>query len=136
MSKTTSETLMLRRSLRLIGDYVALKKDLIYYSDFGKLVVLSPTTTTISEALAHMLEEDALNCRPLRSALFVSKTHKEPSIAGSGFFEAASSIGIFRGDSNESRRRFWIAQMNRFKISNETLGEYGWTNPLLTYYRS
>lgn len=84
-----------------VRDYlclVALTKAPITYQALAKALALRPPNTILqlTEALEHLIHEDASAGRPLIAALVISKARG--GLPALGFFECAQRAGVFHGD--------------------------------------
>ncbi|MCK4273762.1 MAG: hypothetical protein KAW90_02635 [Dehalococcoidales bacterium] len=86
---------------------VARERTLTNYTEIGLLVDLEPHNSVLWGMLDDINHYERRKGRHMLSAVVISQTENKP---GSGFFECARNLGVFRG-GNELL--FWINELNR-----------------------
>jgi hypothetical protein len=76
------------------------------------LQILPPRSIhQVTEALEHLMQEDAASDRPFIAALAISKARG--GLPGPGFFDCARRLGRFAGDlDGQDARTFHAAELN------------------------
>ncbi len=85
----------LREHLRTVAE----QRLPVTYEDVAKALGLTPPNTIhqVTEALEHLMAEDAATDRPFIAAIVISKARG--GLPAPGFFDCAASLGRFDGDA-------------------------------------
>jgi hypothetical protein len=86
---------------------------LITYQELANALQILPPHSIhrVTEALEHLMEEDAAADRPFIAALAISKARG--GLPGPGFFDCARRLGRFAGDPDgQDARTFHAAELN------------------------
>ncbi len=85
----------LREHLRKIAEH----RLLVTYQEVAKALGLTPPNTIhqVTEALEHLMNEDAATDRPFIAAIVISKARG--GLPAPGFFDCAARLGHFDGDA-------------------------------------
>ncbi len=85
----------LREHLRMVAE----QRLPVTYQEVAKALGLTPPNTIhqVTEALEHLMTEDAATDRPFIAAIVISKARG--GLPGPGFFDCASRLGLFDGDA-------------------------------------
>jgi hypothetical protein len=97
---------------RAFLESVAKRRILITYQELANaLQILRPLSIhQVTEALEHLMQEDAAADRPFIAALVISKARGG---LGPGFFDCARRLGRFAGDlDGQDARTFHAAELN------------------------
>ena len=98
---------------RAFLESVAKRRILITYQELAiALQILPPRSIhRVTEALEHLMQEDAAADRPFIAALAISKARG--GLPGPGFFDCARRLGRFAGDPDgQDARTFHAAELN------------------------
>ena len=99
------------------------------YQEVAKALGLTPPNTIhqVTEALEHLMTEDAATDRPFIAAIVISKTRG--GLPAPGFFDCAARLGRFDGDvAGTEAWAFHAAEFNAtvaFWVASEGRGESG-----------
>ena len=101
----------------------------VTYQEVAKALGLTPPNTIhqVTEALEHLMTEDAATDRPFIAAIVISKARG--GLPAPGFFDCAARLGRFDGDAAGAEARvFHAAEFNAavaFWAASEGPGESG-----------
>jgi hypothetical protein len=98
---------------RAFLETVAKRRILITYQELASALQILPPHSIhrVTEALEHMMQEDAAAGRPFIAALAISKARG--GLPGPGFFDCARRLGRFAGDPDgQDARTFHAAELN------------------------
>ena len=98
---------------RAFLESVAQRRILITYQELANALQILPPHSIhrVTEALEHLMEEDAAADRPFIAALAISKARG--GLPGPGFFDCARRLGRFAGDPDgQDARTFHAAELN------------------------
>ncbi len=115
----------LREHLRKVAE----KRLLVTYQEVAKALRLTLPNTIhqVTEALEHLMTEDAATDRPFIAAIVISKARG--SLPALGFFDCAARLGRFDGDAaGPEARAFHAAEFNAmvaFWAASGSPGESG-----------
>jgi len=115
----------LREHLRTVAE----QRLLVTYQEVAKALGLTPPSTIhqVTEALEHLMTEDAATDRPFIAAIVISKARG--GLPAPGFFDSAARLGRFDGDaSGWEAWAFHAAEFNAmvaFWAASEGPGESG-----------
>lgn len=114
-SDPTNPTQALADRLREHLQTLAALRVAISYRDLAKAMLLSPPQTIhqVTEALEHLMAEDAAADCPFIAAMVVSKWRS--GMPAPGFFECAARLGRFAGDATGSDA--WLFHALEFNAS-------------------
>lgn len=92
----------LARRVRIHLQQMAVRAQPITYKALADAMELAPPKTIhqVTQALEHLMKEDAANQRPFIAALVISRGRS--GLPAPGFFEVASQLGRFDSDSSAS----------------------------------
>ena len=98
--------------VRAFLESVAKRRILITYQELANALRILPPNSIhrVTEALEHLMEEDAAADRPFVAALAISKARG--GLPGRGFFDCARRLGRFAGDPDGHPRAFHAAELN------------------------
>jgi hypothetical protein len=92
---------------------VAKRRILITYQELAVALQILPPHSIhrVTEALEHLMEEDAVADRPIIAALVISKARA--GLPGPGFFDCARRLGRFVGEPHgQDASTFHAAELN------------------------
>ena len=94
---------------RAFLESVAKRRILITYQELANALQILPPHSIhqVTEALEHLMQEDAASDRPFIAALAVSKARG--GLPGPGFFDCARRLGRFAGDPDDQDARTFHA---------------------------
>src|ERR1700745_3743928 len=98
---------------RAFLEIVAKRRILITYQELANALRILPPNSIhrVTEALEHLMEEDAAPNAPCVAALAISKARG--GLPGRGFFDCARRLGRFAGDPDgQEARAFHAAELN------------------------
>ena len=98
----------LREPLRKVGE----QRRPVTYQEVAKALGLTPPNTIhqVTEALEHLMTEDAATDRPFIAAIVISKARG--GLPAPGFFDCAARLGRFDGDA--ARPEAWAFHAAEF----------------------
>lgn len=93
-------TSALAQRVRTYLQGIATSAVLITYKELADALELTPPKTIhqVTEALEHLMKEDAQNERPFIASLVVSRARSR--LPARGFFDLAQQLGHYNGDSS------------------------------------
>jgi hypothetical protein len=98
---------------RAFLESVAKRRILITYQELANALQILPPHSIhqVTEALEHLMQEDAASGRPFIAGLAISKAHG--GLPGPGFFDCARRLGWFAGDQDgQDARTLHAAELN------------------------
>jgi hypothetical protein len=113
MQHTPDNRVPTHAGARAFLESVAKRRMLITYQELANALRILPPHSIhrVTEALEHLMEEDAAADRPFIAALAISKARG--GLPGPGFFDCARRLGRFAGDPyGQDARTFHTAELN------------------------
>jgi hypothetical protein len=92
---------------------IAKRRIVITYQELASALQILPPHSIhqVTEALEHLMQEDAASDRPFIAALAISKARG--GLPGPGFFDCARRLGRFAGDQGgQDAKTFHAAELN------------------------
>jgi hypothetical protein len=98
---------------RAFLEAIAKRRIVITYQELASALQILPPHSIhqVTEALEHLMQEDAASDRPFIAALAISKARG--GLPGPGFFDCARRLGRFAGDQGgQDAKTFHAAELN------------------------